>query len=157
MALQGHNVTNRIEVNGGDYWGIMGIHHHLHCLDTLRKVIHWDYYESRVHKHPGLEKRGYDKDHSGVCYNPTHNFQAEDLSCADHCIDAMRQALMCHANTEVHSGVWTYDPNVPNHVKLASRAMTTCVKWDSVDAWARKRALLPGHFTFRPVPFDRVA
>ncbi|KAI0386457.1 hypothetical protein F5Y04DRAFT_122839 [Hypomontagnella monticulosa] len=134
MKQLGSNVTNRIQVDGGDYLGVMGVYHHLHCLNNLRRLVHWDYYESRV---ADAEETGpFGKGHS------------------DHCINAIRQALMCHANTEIHTGQWVYDPLRPQASKLGSHSPTTCVKWDSLNNWARNRALVPGHYTYRPVPID---
>lgn len=43
----GANMTNRVQVNGGDYLGSIGVYHHLHCLNNLRMVVHWDYYKSK--------------------------------------------------------------------------------------------------------------
>jgi hypothetical protein len=40
----GLNITNRVQLNGGDYLGVIGAYHHLHCLSNLRLAIHWDYY-----------------------------------------------------------------------------------------------------------------
>ena len=63
MRQLGSNVTNRIQVDGGDYLGVMGVYHHLHCLNNLRRLVHWDYYESRV---ADAEETGpFGKGHSG--------------------------------------------------------------------------------------------
>ncbi|KAI0846170.1 hypothetical protein F5Y00DRAFT_264889 [Daldinia vernicosa] len=134
MEQLGSNLTNRIQVDGGDYLGVMGVYHHLHCLNNLRRIVHWDYYESRV---SDLGPTGpFGKGHS------------------DHCINAIRQALMCHANTEIHTGQWIYDPDRPQASKLGSHSITTCVNWDSLNNWARSRALRAGEYTYRPVPID---
>lgn len=57
------NLTDLIQVDHHDYAAVMGIFHHLHCLNNLRKIIHWDYYESLVN----AEAEGFSKGHSGLC------------------------------------------------------------------------------------------
>ncbi|KAI1130220.1 hypothetical protein F5Y10DRAFT_276213 [Nemania abortiva] len=110
------NMTNRIQISGGDYIGVLGVYHHLHCLNNLR----------RINTGP------FSKKHS------------------NHCIDAIRQSLMCHANTETHTGIWVHDPDIPHASALGSHAITTCVSWESLDNWARERALVPGTYSLRP-------
>ena len=48
MKLQGENLTNRVQINDGDFLGTMSVWHSLHCLDRLRKVINMDYYHSVI-------------------------------------------------------------------------------------------------------------
>ncbi|KAK8010984.1 Protein of unknown function DUF3328 [Apiospora arundinis] len=131
------NSTNRIQVDGGDYLGVLGVYHHLHCLNNLRRLVHWDYYESMFGEEESNGHGPFDKGHS------------------DHCINAIRQALMCHANVELHTGIWVYDPQRPQASQLGSHSQATCVKWDSLNNWARSRALVPGEYTYRPVPYDK--
>lgn len=59
----GENKTNRVRVNNGDYLGALGVFHHLHCLNNLRRVLHWDYYGPRLAHttHP----EGFEDGHSG--------------------------------------------------------------------------------------------
>lgn len=47
LDLLHENKTDRVQVTGGDYASVLGIFHHLHCLNVLRQVVHWDYYESK--------------------------------------------------------------------------------------------------------------
>ncbi|KAK4107237.1 hypothetical protein N656DRAFT_849603 [Canariomyces notabilis] len=124
----GENKTNRVQVNGGDYAGVLGVYHHLHCLNNLRRLIHWDYYGPRLAntKHP----EGFAKEHS------------------NHCIDAMRQTLLCHANTAIYTVEYTGNPRSPVGRDLKSRAVTKCVNWDALNGWARQRALVPGQYSY---------
>ncbi|KAK3686195.1 hypothetical protein B0T22DRAFT_443279 [Podospora appendiculata] len=135
----GENKTDRVQVNGGDYAAVLGVYHHIHCLNNLRRVVHWDYYGPRLAggKHP----EGFSKEHS------------------NHCIDSLRQSLMCHPNTAVYTAQWQDDPHSPIRKDIKSDAVTTCVKWDSLDGWARPRALVPGNYFYLPGPYksNRVA
>ncbi|KAI1762686.1 hypothetical protein GGR53DRAFT_500381, partial [Hypoxylon sp. FL1150] len=57
------NTTNRVQVNRGDYFAALGVFHYIHCLNNLRKVVHWDYYGPKVAM-SGREE-AYSKEHSG--------------------------------------------------------------------------------------------
>lgn len=56
------NLTDLVQVSNGDYPAVLGIFHHLHCLNNLRKIVHWDYYESQVE----LPDESLSKGHSGM-------------------------------------------------------------------------------------------
>ncbi|KAI1079888.1 hypothetical protein F5B20DRAFT_580684 [Whalleya microplaca] len=135
MIRLGLNTTNRVQVNRGDYFAALGVFHYLHCLNNLRMVVHWDYYGPKMANFGSQEAFG--KEHS------------------DHCIDVLRQAVICHANVQVNTAEWVDEDNFLGGKELRSDSTTTCVKWDSVDGWARPRALRPGKFSFRPGPFYR--
>ena len=66
----------------------------------------------------------------------------------DHCIDSLRQAIMCHANTAVYTAVWTDPSYDPTRIDLRGDAVTQCVSWDSVMAWAGPRALEAGKYQY---------
>lgn len=44
MAILKANTTNRVRMLNGDYLGGMQVYHSLHCLNEIRKKVHWDYY-----------------------------------------------------------------------------------------------------------------
>ncbi|KAI1393103.1 uncharacterized protein F4822DRAFT_383572 [Hypoxylon trugodes] len=129
------NVTNRVQVDHGDYFAALGVFHYLHCLNNLRKVVHWDHYGPQIMSSGNEEAFG--KEHS------------------DHCISVLRQALMCHANVQVNTAEWVDENNFLGGKELRLDPTTNCVKWDTLDGWARARALKSGKFSFRPGPFYR--
>ncbi|KAI2627766.1 hypothetical protein GGR54DRAFT_590367 [Hypoxylon sp. NC1633] len=133
LDFLGINVTNRVQVNGGDYLGSMGVYHHLHCLNNLRMVVHWDYYEPRFVDSPYRQ-------HLKTAHS-------------DHCINALRQAVMCHANTAMTTFEWVDEDNPLDGKEQRLETSSTCAKWESIDGWARQRRLVPGNFTYRPGPF----
>ena len=61
---------------------------------------------------------------------------------------------MCHANTAIYTAEWTNDSHAPINKELRSDATTTCVKWDSLNGWARQRALVPEHYRYLPGPYE---
>ncbi|KAI0414007.1 hypothetical protein F5X98DRAFT_378148 [Xylaria grammica] len=139
LTVLNMNKTNRVQVTGGspagdaDYVGVLGVYHHLHCLNNIRRLLDWDYYEPRM---------------AGVKH--TEGFSKEH---ANHCIDTIRQALMCHANTGLYTSEWDYEHHNPSR-ELESNSVTTCVKWQSVDNWARQRALILGEYKYWRGPYD---
>lgn len=106
-----NRTDNPIELsNGGGYFGQISAYHHLHCLSMLRKVLWHDFYNISI---PAL--RGH----------------------ADHCINDIRQSLMCHADLSVVTFYWHPEMRkpMPNfHIDQ------TCVNWDALDKWASKRS-----------------
>jgi len=148
----GKNLTDLIQVSGNDYPRILGVFHHLHCLNNLRKIVHWDYYRPLManNTHP----EALSPMHSG---ESLMDFLISSLlyteQSVDHCIDAIRQTLMCHANTHVYMAEWLNNTHHPINKELKSNKHTACVKWDNLDGWARQRALVPGEFHYLPGPY----
>ncbi|KAK4216300.1 hypothetical protein QBC37DRAFT_338389 [Rhypophila decipiens] len=139
LDMINENSTNRVRVEDGDYAAVIGVYHHMHCLNNLRRIVHWDYYGPLLAKAKGFNPEGYTKEHSG------------------HCIDSIRQALMCHANTDIYTIEWVDDDAFPVAPDLRSKAVAKCVDWNHLDSWARQRALLPGRFHTLPGPFPSSA
>ena len=67
LVYLNENLTDLIQVSGNDYTGIPGVFHHLHCLNNLRKTMHWDYYEPLMVKYTHPESLS--KGHSGMRLN----------------------------------------------------------------------------------------
>ncbi|KAI9654979.1 MAG: hypothetical protein M1821_005732 [Bathelium mastoideum] len=126
MALINQTTTNRARVSGGGYAGAMGIWHELHCINNLRKLNHWEYY--------------------GPKYGGKENKEAFGKGHTDHCLDMIRQSLMCRPDTDLYPFSWGEDGVPSAHVH--SLTPKQCVKWDSLDTWASKRALRPGQFSY---------
>ncbi|KAI1764095.1 hypothetical protein GGR53DRAFT_494963 [Hypoxylon sp. FL1150] len=132
LDLLNENKTHRVQVTGGkgdDYVGVLGVYHHMHCLNNIRRLLSWDYYGPKLAGEKHME--GFSVEHS------------------HHCIDTIRQALMCHANTGLYTSEWDEETRLPSR-NLKSNSVTTCVRWDSVNDWARQRALRPGQYMYQP-------
>ncbi|KAI0517032.1 hypothetical protein F5B22DRAFT_144064 [Xylaria bambusicola] len=128
----GFNRTNRLRVNGGDYFGVVGVYHQIHCLNSIRMMLHWDYYKIQFANFP----------ESDELFTLAHTV---------HCIDTLRQWLMCHGGVEIHLVNWV---DSPAERQLDGATSTTCLKWDSLAAWTRPRTLVPGTYTYRPGPLQ---
>ncbi|KAF2717511.1 hypothetical protein K431DRAFT_315697 [Polychaeton citri CBS 116435] len=96
--------------DGSGYHAELSVYHHIHCLKYIRQALHGDYY----HLNP------YDRD--------TH---------VDHCIDDIRQALMCNPDLSVVTMEWKphYRRPWPNF-----NVDHTCVNWEVLDEWASRRS-----------------
>lgn len=108
--LQNLNRTALELRNGGGYYGQLSAYHHLHCLKVLRLILWHDEYNISI---PVLRPH------------------------ADHCINDIRQSLMCLPDLSVVTFDW-----VPGTRKPYPNFYTdqTCVDWDLLDGWASKRS-----------------
>ncbi|KAH9828729.1 uncharacterized protein C8Q71DRAFT_792669 [Rhodofomes roseus] len=81
------------EEDGGGYFATIEIAHHMHCLNMLRKATYWDYYAP-------LDD-SYQKD---------PDFHRVHL---DHCIELLRQSLMCTADVGLITFNWVGNHRTP--------------------------------------------
>jgi hypothetical protein len=59
---------------------------------------------------------------------------------------------MCHADTGLYTREWDEKTHFPS-TNIRPESVSRCVEWNSLDNWARKRALIPGQFEYLPGPF----
>lgn len=71
------------------YAGRIDVLHQLHCLNALRRESYFEYYYGE--KYPGG-------------FNDTDTKHRYHLS---HCIYMLLQNILCHANTDVYTHIWT--------------------------------------------------
>lgn len=116
---------------GGGYPAVLGVSHNIHCLNVLRQASHWDYdyYRADGKKHVTL----FSGPEEGV---RTH---------FSHCLDMLRQRLMCAADITPMGQVWVegYGPLVFDTVQRK------CRDYDQVLNWARERQMPDGTRTVR--------
>ncbi|PWY64971.1 hypothetical protein BO94DRAFT_356730 [Aspergillus sclerotioniger CBS 115572] len=115
-------VTNQtsITLDGDDsHLAWLGVYHDLHCINTLRRWMHRDYY------HPNLTAAELDKLQSHT----------------SHCLDVLRQAIQCHADAYLMTFRWleteqkpVFSPKVP---------MRTCVDFDLLQQSLEPRSVDP--------------
>ncbi|TVY58744.1 Oxidase ustYa [Lachnellula cervina] len=92
--------------NGG-YMAWLGVYHQLHCIKMLRQ---WNY---REHYHPNITEE--DRPHWDI-----H---------ADHCLDILRSAAMCHADTTLTTFGWADQPKPMLNTRPIDHR---CVDWDAL-------------------------
>lgn len=95
------------------------VFHSLHCLHSLRKVLYSEYYlsgsDASIKKPPGF-----------------------DVNHLDHCVDHLRQSLMCGVDISVMPFEWSESRHkyVPEF-----EVPHTCRNFDLIHDWARQHAV----------------
>jgi hypothetical protein len=106
-----HGVYNH--TNGDGYLVGLDVLHTLHCVNQLRKALDKDYYYNKQ------TKKGY-----------------PDRAHRDHCLDHIRQQLMCHADLTPIPVIW-YEGLGRSFVQ--SDVVHTCRDWDSIKEFVASR------------------
>ncbi|USW55958.1 Putative mycotoxin biosynthesis protein UstYa [Septoria linicola] len=105
-----------IAVRGtGGYVGYYGVFHQLHCL---KRIYQWNY---RDHYPDLIAARRLTEEHY------------------DHCIEVVRQALICQPDLTVNTV--HFDPEAPTGIKGVNQHERRCVKWDAFKEFADSRAI----------------
>ncbi|KAK2754681.1 hypothetical protein FQN54_006814 [Arachnomyces sp. PD_36] len=97
----------------GYYLAKLAVHHQLHCLDHIRRSIRPDYYKVDESK-----------------------FQVSNIDHVDHCIDMLRQAIQCHADTTLITFDWG-GPGTPTEPNFCSTH--ACNNFEKINQWAKSR------------------
>jgi len=104
-----------VEDGGGFLVQLEGMHH-LHCLDLLRKTSHWNYdYYQQLGK--------------GEFQNSESTLQSH----ASHCLDVLRQQLMCTTDFNVFGQVWIDSIKQPFPDFMTKHK---CKNFDAIRQWA---------------------
>ncbi|ETS85646.1 hypothetical protein PFICI_03671 [Pestalotiopsis fici W106-1] len=95
----------------------LDVFHQLHCLNAIRKALHPDYYT--VSSQP-------DPNDDGGVLEPHH---------IDHCVDTIRQSLMC--NADISPLTWMWDDE---RAKILAKGtiVHTCRRFDKIQEWASR-------------------
>jgi len=125
---------------GGGYPANVEGLHHLHCLNLLRQSLYYnyDYYNAQG---------------TGAFVNSGDILRLH----VSHCLDTIRQQLMCLPSIDVLGQVW-YNPEAPNALPdFNTKHM--CRNYDDIKQWAQGHQApawdeLPGDYMKRPAPGD---
>ncbi|KAI0413809.1 hypothetical protein F5X98DRAFT_390409 [Xylaria grammica] len=115
LERAGESLDNVTELTGGGYLASIGVFHELHCVRQLRFYIYKERY------YPNLSD-------SDTRYLQIH---------LDHCIETLREAVMCNGNTALISFYWD-NPN-SSQPAAQSNARSKCALWDSIERWGYSR------------------
>ncbi|KAH8195209.1 hypothetical protein TruAng_010627 [Truncatella angustata] len=92
--------VQRVAEQGGGYMADLFVFHDLHCLNLIRQTSHWnwDYYRAKAgtDEAPGTAFEAY-VDEDDLWEHFTH------------CLDMLRQFIMCNANTAIYGQWWVKD------------------------------------------------
>ncbi|KAF2197595.1 hypothetical protein GQ43DRAFT_424245 [Delitschia confertaspora ATCC 74209] len=92
--------------DGSGYFVTLDVYHQLHCLKYLRHYVHPEYYtinEPNIAEH------------------------------VDHCLDTLRQYIMCNADVALNTYTWRSNYEKPWPVFTTEHE---CVDWEALHSWA---------------------
>ncbi|KAK0702005.1 hypothetical protein B0T26DRAFT_735537 [Lasiosphaeria miniovina] len=107
--LEAHGQTSVALPEGGGYLAWLGVFHELHCVKMLRQ---WSW---REHYFP----------------NMTAHDHMHQMVHIDHCLDWLRNAAICRADTSALA-VFKWDPRMPHPMLNTHRVPHRCVDWDAL-------------------------
>ncbi|ORY10176.1 hypothetical protein BCR34DRAFT_567253 [Clohesyomyces aquaticus] len=109
--------NHAVQLPDGSYLGATEVFHQLHCLNLIRQHSYKEYYDVDGRRPPGLT------DSAKTLRNHV-----------DHCIDILRQNIMCTADTSVitHNWVKGYQFPYPNF-----NTQHKCRNFDKIVAWEK--------------------
>lgn len=97
----------------GGYLVTLDVYHTLHCVNRARKALYPAYYTSP-------------------------NLPAVERAHVGHCLDLLRQVLMCHGDVALHTYRWRDDVPAPWPTMQTTHQ---CKKWERIVAWSRARSV----------------
>ncbi|KAK1777757.1 hypothetical protein QBC45DRAFT_329915 [Copromyces sp. CBS 386.78] len=108
------NNATSVQHKDGGFVGGLGISHSLHCLKRLKQYIHREYY-----------------------YDHETQDWAELYSHVDHCLESLRQEILCNADVSVYTLKWTPHSRFKPTVKVPQPH--ACVDWEALHGWMKGR------------------
>ncbi|KAJ7449171.1 hypothetical protein FB451DRAFT_753621 [Mycena latifolia] len=116
------NKTHAIPGDDGHYIAELDVFHNLHCLNKVRMALDPDYYPDwRISTTNN--------------WIPSQKNATEHVS---HCIDWIRQSIMCNGDTSVI--VWQWSPFM-NASIVKGNVAHTCRKFDKLQDWGKEHML----------------
>lgn len=148
------------EEDGGGYLAVLEAHHQMHCLDLLRQHSYHEYYAVHSSHYAMLYAEPKKlRFHLGKLNYPVN--KNAKLTAVDHCIEMLRQVIMCNSDMHVithdwvdrRTGAWpdfSVNHQCRDYEKLMSwidgaRLMTSnpAFKWMRPEGAATKHIIVP--------------
>ncbi|KAJ3483548.1 hypothetical protein NLG97_g7284 [Lecanicillium saksenae] len=105
-----------ISLPDGGYYAGLSVYHDLHCIKRLHHYMYPDYYFANLTE----EQRELNEYH-------TH-----------HCLDMLRQSVMCHGDTQLITMQWLKSATTPTGTfKMPHK----CADWTQLENWASSRRI----------------
>ncbi|CAG8975945.1 hypothetical protein HYALB_00007076 [Hymenoscyphus albidus] len=128
LTLAGANQTNIVQLADKTGYPVVPlVYHHIHCLDSLRKLHYIEYFRNL----------GY------------------DTTVTEEHFETLRKQVMCHADLALLNAEWVKPSDEENHIELRTNTESKCVNWDSIQSWAMERHLVQGGYKVIAGPFDK--
>ncbi|KZP22482.1 hypothetical protein FIBSPDRAFT_824591 [Athelia psychrophila] len=125
-----NNKTMRIpDLSPATYAAGLDVFHQLHCLNFVRKALYPEHYNDSNRHHA----------HATTSIPPqTPGDLSEPFDHLDHCINNVREALMC--NADLTPVVVQWDPDTQWHYAHLD-VVHTCKDWVAIQGWAVDHAM----------------
>ena len=125
LAQKSGLAADQVKINekyGGGYPANVEGLHHLHCLNLLRQSLwyNYDYYHTRG---------------EGAFKNEEYIVKFH----VSHCLDIVRQQLMCTVDVGVLGQVWIHPDEPEAYVDFNTRHM--CRDFEAIRSWAEERQM----------------
>ncbi|KAI4141043.1 MAG: hypothetical protein L6R39_005532 [Caloplaca ligustica] len=110
------------------YIVVLSVFHHLHCLNAVRKGLYYffdDWWNSTYNSFtifPGIKDQHSEEDMEAAVPQVWH---------LDHCIDSLRQAIMCASDLSPYVFQWS---EKERGIRAFANAVHTCWRFDAVSA-----------------------
>ena len=114
------------------YVGTLNVYHQLHCIVStshkysLSSITHLS--KKRLHQYMY-------QDYYYPDFTPAQ--QEMNRLHSEHCIDFLRQSIMCLGDV----GLITFEWSPDNLIPVANATTHQCVNWESLDVWTKERAV----------------
>lgn len=115
--LDFHNITSLPLADGSGYAGQLGVFHELHCLKKIRHYIYRSYYLSN-------------ESAASLTEWETH---------IHHCIEMLRESIICRGDTTLSSFVWSAGD--ASHLTVEAKGRHQCVDWERLRKWNDARTI----------------
>lgn len=128
---------------------LLGVMHNLHCIVSSLQV-HNDCSAQVSYEQRRVREILYPHYYAP---NQSEADRRKDLEHAGHCLESLRQAVMCTPNLTPYAVLWEDERRT--QIKLNASAKQTCVDWEALVRWEETRAYdlndlwddnpIPGH------------
>ncbi|KAK4504787.1 hypothetical protein PRZ48_002749 [Zasmidium cellare] len=115
-----HQGFDSIPLEDGGYAAGLGVAHNLHCVKKIKMFLYRDYFYS-------------DLDPEGAEFAHTQEH-------ADHCLDWIRQSMMCHVDYAMYTLQWEEDGPRKGKLKHNEPGLQKCVNFDKLHDWMKGRS-----------------
>lgn len=158
--IRADQVKIKDKYGGGFPANVEGLHH-LHCLNLLRKSLPWniEYYKA-MKMGPFANEDHILKAHVSKSSHYRLNLRVKlTVTPTAHCLDIIRQQLMCNIDIGVLGQVWYQPPDSEIEPFVDFNTVHTCRNFDAVRDWAEQHQLpteVPDDFLEGPKEGDRI-
>ena len=125
----------------GGYFATLMAWHGLHCVKRLHHYMYEDYYFPNLTDAERLLNEVHNSEISSFNYYPCYQYRLQRLLIVvytDHCLDMIRQTIMCQGDTQLLTMKWIPEARIPTGNFSSPHK---CVNWEKLNSWAASRRI----------------